>query len=112
METCDEASAKFMGEALLSHAREIHRYAKTFCLPSLANQAIAEAHKRKFTRVVERMVNEMHALLLMAKYKGASRFCNREQIEAYMDGARAALALQGAAPAVATDAAFSATSFN
>ena len=92
METCDEATAMFMGEALLSHAREIRRYAKTYCLPSPANQAIAEGPKRKFTRTVERMINEMHALMLMAKYKGASRFCNREQIDAYMEEARAAIA--------------------
>ena len=29
----------------------------------------------------------MYALMLMARYKGVSRFCNREQIEAYMDAA-------------------------
>ncbi len=112
METCDEATAKFMGEALLSHAREIHRYAKTFCLPTLANQAVSEGNRRRFSRTVERMINEMHALMLMAKYKGASRFCNREQIDAYMDGARAAVAPVAATVPVQAETGRSAPSFN
>ena len=92
METCDEASAKFMAESLLDHAKEIYRYAKTFCEPTLANQAIDENIRKKFHRTVERMINEMHALMLMAQYKGVSRYCNQEQIEAYMDEARQAIA--------------------
>ena len=91
METCDEPTAKFMGEALLNHAREIHRYARAFCLPTPANQAVSEGHKRRFFRTVERMINEMYALMLMARYKGISRFCNQEQIDAYMAEARAAI---------------------
>lgn len=86
------AIAQQMSEALLDHAKEIHRYARTFCEPSQANMALDEKHRRKFHNTVERMINEMHALLLMAKYKGVSRFCNCEQIEAYMEESRQCLA--------------------
>ena len=91
MNASNEAVAHQMSEALLGHAKEIHRYARTFCEPSQANLAIDEKQRRKFYRTVERMINEMHALLIMAKYKGVSRLCNREQIEAYMDEAQSAI---------------------
>lgn len=87
MNTCDEDTAKFMGKSLLNHAREIHRYAKAYCEPSDANEYIDVGRRAKFTGHLERMLKEMYALMLMAKYKGVSRFCNREQIEAYINAA-------------------------
>lgn len=112
MNTEKESTAQFMGEALLSHAREIHRYAKTFCPATGANQALGEENRRKFSRIVLRMINEMHALLLMAKYKGVSDSCNIEQIEAYMENARAALDPRAIAGASETAAGFAVPSFN
>lgn len=87
MNTCDEDTAKFMAKSLLNHAREIYRYAVTYCEPSAANEYIDIERRVKFTSHLERMLKEMYALMLMAKYKGVSRFCNREQIEAYMNSA-------------------------
>lgn len=87
METCDETTARVMGEALLNHAREICRYACTYSETIHSVPSKEEAHRKKFMRNVERMIKEMHALMLMAKHKGISRFCNREQIEAYIDNA-------------------------
>lgn len=107
-----ESSAQFMGEALLNHARGILRYARTFCQPTGANQAIGEEHRRKFSHAVLRMVNEMHALLLMARYKGVSGSCNVEQIEAYMEEARAAIDPRAIAAAAETAAGFSVPSYN
>ena len=92
METCNVANAKFMAESLLSHAREICRYAKAYCEPSYANLMLDEQYRLKFTRNVDRMIKEMSSLLLLAGNKGVDRFCNREQIEAYMDEARLAIA--------------------
>ena len=83
---CDEPTAMFMSEALLSHAREIHRYARTY--PEVFASLPAERAReniRKYVKNVVRMVKEMHALMLMAGYKGVTRFCNREQVEAYME---------------------------
>ena len=91
MDHCDEAEARFMSESLLGHAREICRYAKTYCAPSLANMMVEEKHREKFARTVERMITEMRSLMLMAGVKGVARFCNREQIEAYIDEARLAV---------------------
>ncbi len=90
MNTCDEKNAKFMGEALLNHAREICRYAKTYSGPIHPDRPSEERQKRKFVSTVDRMIREMGTLLLMANYKGVSRYCNREQIEAYIDEARLA----------------------
>ena len=91
METCDETTAKFMAESLLNHAKDIFRYAKTFCEPTQANHQLDEEQQRKFGRTVRRMLNEMYSLMLMAKFKGISRFCNEEQIEAYMNEAKKAI---------------------
>ena len=89
---CDEPTAMFMSEALLSHAREIHRYARTYpeVFASLPAERAGDS-VRKFVRNVIRMVKEMHALMLMAGYKGVARFCNREQVEAYMEASLEAI---------------------
>lgn len=94
---CDESTAKFMSEALLNHAREIHRYAKTYpeVFAGLSAERAREGGKR-FVKNVTRMVKEMHALMLMAGYKGVTRFCNREQVEAHMEAALAAIEGVGA----------------
>ncbi len=85
---CDESTAKFMSEALMSHAREVARYAKTF--PGVF-ESLPEEKARKtvarYIKSVSRMLNELNALLLMARYKGVSRYCNQEQIEAHMESA-------------------------
>jgi hypothetical protein len=91
MERREQDDNQYMAQALLSHAKEIRRYARTFCEATSANQALDEGQKRKFAKTVDRMVNEMHALMLMAGYKGVAALCNREQIEAYMDEARLAI---------------------
>ncbi|MDR1519618.1 MAG: hypothetical protein LBU23_05670, partial [Planctomycetota bacterium] len=75
----------------MRHAREIHRYANAFCLPSPANLALTGRRRENFSGVVRRMIKDMRALLLLARHKGISRFCNLEQIEAYLEGAGAAL---------------------
>ena len=85
---CDESTAQFMSEALLSHAREIHRYAKTY--PSVFESLPAENARQsitKFVKTVSSMIKGMHALMLMAKYKGVTRFCNQEQVDAYIENA-------------------------
>ena len=89
MKTCDEETAKFMSGALLDHAKEICRYAKAYREPIFPDANMDNPVRAKFMTTVERMVKEMHALLLMAEHKGISRYCNREQIEAYMEEARA-----------------------
>lgn len=91
MEACDETTAKVMSDALMKHAKEIQRYARTYCEPTLANLSVDAELRRKFTKTVARMLDGMQALMLLAKYKGVSRFCNVEQIEAYMDEARVAV---------------------
>ncbi|MDR0361673.1 MAG: hypothetical protein LBJ46_03155 [Planctomycetota bacterium] len=82
---CDEPTAKFMSESLANHAREIRRYAHTY--PE-ACAALPEAERERlmgaFVENVDRMVNEMYSLMLMARHRGISRYCNHEQIEAYM----------------------------
>ncbi|MDR1533492.1 MAG: hypothetical protein LBU64_00100 [Planctomycetota bacterium] len=97
MEMCDEIDARIMSKALTGHARDIYRYANAFCLPSAANQEVAEGHREKFSRIVRRMLDELQALLLLARYKGISRFCNLELIEAYAEGAESAMKLQESA---------------
>lgn len=85
---CDEATAKFMSEALLNHAREVSRYARTY--PEVFESLPVERARdsvAKFIKNVSRMIKEFQALMLMAKYKGVTRFCNREQIEAYVENA-------------------------
>lgn len=91
IEICDEATAKFMSEALLSHAREICRYAVTYSKPLVPGAPNDPAQRERFVGRVERMQKEMYALMLMAKYKGISRYCNKEQVEAYMDETTAIL---------------------
>ena len=92
MRTCDEATAKFMGQSLTKHARAIHNYALAYCAPTRDNDYIDEESRLGFARNLERMLKEMYALMLMAKYKGVNRFCNTEQIEAYMDAAAEVIA--------------------
>ena len=87
MEQCAEEDARIVSAGLMRHARDIYTYAATFCLPSSANLSVAENRQAKFHRTVRRMLKEMHSLLLLARYKGVSRFCNMEQIEAYMEAA-------------------------
>ncbi len=87
MRYCDEETAKYMGKSLLKHAREIHNYALAYCVPTGDNEYIDTESRVKYTENLERMLKELYALMLMAKYKGVSRFCNREQIEAYMEAA-------------------------
>lgn len=87
METCDEATAKFMGEALLNHAREICRYARTYSAQTHPEPEREKFLRERYARNLTRMLKEMHALMLMAKYKGISRYCNCEQIEAYVEDA-------------------------
>ena len=99
---CDENTARFMSESLLNHAREIHRYARTYpgVIAALPAGEAAEARDR-FVKNVGRMADEMEALMLMARYGGVSRCCNREQVEAHIDGARAAAGLARRAPDIA-----------
>jgi hypothetical protein len=85
MEQCAEEDAKTVSEGLMRHTKDIYAYAVAFCLPSSANVSVAESHKMNFRRTVRRMLRELHSLLLLARYKGVSRFCNMEQIEAYME---------------------------
>lgn len=90
METCNETDAKFMAESLLNHAKEICRYARTYFEPGFFN-LLPDEKRQKFIRTVERMIREMNSLMLLATFKGVHRFCNQEQIEAYMDEARLAI---------------------
>ena len=98
MRYCDEDTAKFMGKSLLKHAKEVYNYALAYCAPTADNEYIDTESRVKFTGNLERMLKELYALMLMAKYKGVSRFCNREQIEAYMDAAAELLVPTQAAP--------------
>ena len=91
MELCDEIDAQALSRALTGHARDIHRYARSFCLASPANLEVSVRQRENFAANVGRMVEGMRSLLLLAKYKGISRYCNLEQIEAWMEGAAAAL---------------------
>ncbi len=101
MRYCDEDTAKHMGRSLLKHAREVHHYALSYCAPTEANEYIDAASRVKYAENLERMLKELYALMLMAKYKGVSRFCNREQIEAYMEAASELLVPARAEPSQA-----------
>ncbi len=92
MRYCDEDTAKYMGKSLLKHAREVRNYALAYCAPTGDNEYIDAESRVKYTENLERMLKELYALMLMAKYKGVSRFTNREQIEAYMEAASELLA--------------------
>jgi hypothetical protein len=92
MRHCDTETAEYMGKALLKHAREVHHYALAYCAPTEDNEYIDTGSRVKYTENLERMLKELYALMLMAKYKGVSRFTNREQIEAYMEAASELLA--------------------
>ncbi len=92
MRYCDAETAEYMGKALLKHAREVHRYAVAYCAPTEDNAYIAPEARAKYAENLDRMLKELYALMLMAKYKGVSRFCNREQVEAYMESAAELLA--------------------
>ena len=96
MDICKEEDARFMAESLLSHAREICRYARAYCEPNAANLMIDEQQRAKFVCSVGRMVGEMGNLMLLAGRRGVSRFCNMEQIDAYMDEARRIVAVPAA----------------
>lgn len=98
MRYCDEDTAKFMGKSLLKHAKEIYNYAIAYCVPTADNEYIDAESRVKFTENLERMLKELYALMLMAKYKGVARFCNREQVEAYMDAAAEVLSPAQNAP--------------
>ncbi len=83
---CDESTALFISEALLGHAREVNRYVKSY--PSILETLPAETVRstaKTFLKNANRMFKELQALLLMASYKGVSRFCNNEQVDAYME---------------------------
>jgi hypothetical protein len=83
---CSEETALFMGQSLTNHAREIHRYAQQYCHP--ANNAYMDDDTRaQYAGNLERMLNEMYSIMLMANYKGVSRVCNREQIDAHLEAA-------------------------
>ncbi len=84
---CDEQTALNMSKALFDHAREVNRYARTYpaVFASLKNKDKARESIKSFIKNVTRMIKEMTALMLMARYKGVSRFCNTEQIEAIME---------------------------
>jgi hypothetical protein len=86
---CDEDAAKFMSESLLDHARRIYRYAKTYSQPIHPDKVAEKKLKDVFFNNVERMIKEMYGLMYMARKRGIARFCNNEQIEAYMAEARA-----------------------
>ena len=87
MEMCEDSKAKFMGTALLNHAKDIARYAKTYSEPFFPNIIPVDEQRDKFIKSVNRMIQEMHALLGMAQNKGIARYCNFEQIEAYIEEA-------------------------
>ena len=87
MNTCDEDIAKQMGKSLLDHARDIHNYARCYCEKTACNDYLSSDDRARFIKNLERMLKDMYALMLLAKYKGVSRFCNREQIEAYIEAA-------------------------
>ena len=91
MELCDETDARALSRALTGHARDIHRYASAFCVHSQANREVSARQRKRFAGNVWRMVEGMRALLLLARYKGISRYCNLEQIEAWMEGAASVL---------------------
>ncbi len=92
--TCDQETAEFMSKALLDHAKEIRRYALTYKEAIFPNPAQDAGRKEKFAANVQRMISGMYSLMLMAKHKGITRFCNREQIEACMDQATEALGIE------------------
>ncbi|MCD8139064.1 MAG: hypothetical protein LUE17_04675 [Planctomycetaceae bacterium] len=84
---CNEETAKIMGSSLLKHAREIYRYALSYCAESPANEYMDDESRTVYRRNLDRMIKEMYALMLMARYKGVSRYCNREQVDAYVEAA-------------------------
>ena len=88
MKTCDESTAKNVGGSLLKHARAIHNYAMAYCRPTEENEYIDESSRAAFKANLARMLKEMDGLMLLANYRGVSRFCNKEQIEAYVECAR------------------------
>lgn len=83
---CTEQDAKFMGESLLNHARGIYKYAQNYCNPD-NNNYMDDETRSQYAGHLERMLNEMYSIMLLARYKGVCRFCNREQIDAYIDAA-------------------------
>ncbi|MCD8350942.1 MAG: hypothetical protein LUC93_10075 [Planctomycetaceae bacterium] len=91
---CSEEKAIFMGSSLLKHAKEIYRYALAYCAESAANEWMDDESRALYRRNLDRMIKDMYALMLMARYKGVSRYCNREQIDAYVDAAYETIAPQ------------------
>lgn len=86
MTTTFEDVADKMGKALLTHAKSIYNYAKTYSAPVYSNHLQENALKRRFHRTVERLLGQMNMLMDLAEYKGIGCFCNREMIDAYVQG--------------------------
>lgn len=90
-EICDEATARSMAASLLSHAREVNRYAVTYCANTSDNDYLADDVRATFVQNLKRMLKDLQGLMLLASHKGVSRYCNVEQIDAYMDAAHNAI---------------------
>ena len=83
---CSEETALFMGQSLTHHARDIYRYARQYCHPE-NNAYMDDDTRARYAGNLGRMLDEMYSIMLLARYKGVSRFCNREQIDAYLEAA-------------------------
>lgn len=84
---CDENSAQIMGRSLLVHAREVHRYAVSYCASTEANSHLDVRTRSSFVQNLKRMLKDMGRLMGLARDKGVFRFCNVEQIDAYIEAA-------------------------
>ncbi len=83
---CSEETALVMGRSLMNHARDIHKYAQQYCLPE-NNAYMDDDMRAQYAKNLGRMLDEMYSIMLLARYKGVCRFCNREQIDAHLEAA-------------------------
>ncbi|MDR3211513.1 MAG: hypothetical protein LBU79_06320 [Planctomycetota bacterium] len=84
----DVTAARFLGDALTSHARQIRGYAKRFpeVLATLPSELATKGWSLYLRNVTSR-VREMQSLMLMAAQRQVTHYCNCELVEAYLDDA-------------------------
>jgi len=84
----DETSAKSIAESLLGHARSVYKYADNYCRDSEFNERFDDKTRATFKTHAVRLLKDLYAMVLLAKYNGINRYCNTEQIEAYYEAGR------------------------
>ena len=90
---CDESTARFFAASLMRQAKDVREYARTYPA-EFAARSDRDGRKwlQHFRKTANSLIEEVAALLLFTRRTPVWPHLNAEQIEAYVEDARAALA--------------------